>query len=131
MILLGMRKKMKNSLILELSVLGLISVLIASCSEVKTLEPQSQSTRGVFLDRPQPLQLRQICQNHGGAFLEKYLQCEYIHPSVCEDTFGGTFNECGSACRNDPNAEICTKQCVPYCQLRPPKNLQSIEAFDE
>lgn len=45
-------------------------------------------------------------------------ECEGISKDACDD-LGGTYNECASACRNDPNAEICTMQCVIVCQLKP------------
>ncbi len=48
-------------------------------------------------------------------WLEEFNQCEYLSQETCEN-IGGTFNECGSACRNDPTAEMCTMQCVSYCQ---------------
>lgn len=62
------------------------------------------------------LDLKSICQDNGGNWLEEFSQCEYISSTTCSQ-IGGEFNECGSACRNDPNAEICTMQCVPYCDI--------------
>lgn len=38
-----------------------------------------------------------------------------ITQDVCEKA-RGHWNECGSACRNDPDAEVCTLQCVQYCE---------------
>lgn len=35
--------------------------------------------------------------------------------SVCADA-GGTWNECGSACRAEPDAEACILICVQYCE---------------
>ncbi|GEM_PF-3219745 len=34
---------------------------------------------------------------------------------LCENG-GGRWNECASACRNDPDAEVCTLQCVQVCE---------------
>ncbi len=34
---------------------------------------------------------------------------------ACEDA-GGTWNACGSACRNKPNAKMCAQVCVEYCE---------------
>ncbi len=34
---------------------------------------------------------------------------------ACEDA-GGRWNECGSACRNQPDAEACIQVCVAYCE---------------
>lgn len=35
--------------------------------------------------------------------------------AVCENG-GGRWNECASACRNNPEAEACTMQCVQICE---------------
>jgi len=59
------------------------------------------------------------CENNGGTWLEKFKECEYINEEWC-DQKGGTFFECESACRHDPEAEICTMQCVPVCYLEKP-----------
>lgn len=40
--------------------------------------------------------------------------CEGISEEQCQE-IGGTFNECASACRNNPEAEFCTLQCVQVC----------------
>ena len=50
-----------------------------------------------------------------GTFNE-YNECLGLDQNQCL-SLGGEFNECASACRNDPNAEICTLQCVVTCQL--------------
>ncbi|MCH8520235.1 MAG: hypothetical protein LAT82_05780 [Nanoarchaeota archaeon] len=65
----------------------------------------------------QGLNYKSTCENNGGNWLEEFSQCEFSNKAVCEQ-MGGEFIECGSACRNDPNAEICTMQCVPYCDLK-------------
>jgi hypothetical protein len=56
------------------------------------------------------------CRFFGGNWLEEFNECEYISKSWC-DNVNGEFNECGSACRNDADAEICTLQCVPFCKV--------------
>lgn len=63
-----------------------------------------------------PLSLETSCQQNGGTWIEEAKECEYISADWCEAE-GGFFNECGSACRNDPNAEVCTMQCVPVCNF--------------
>lgn len=54
------------------------------------------------------------CEVMQGTPLPQFNQCEYISQDAC-DYLGGEFLECASACRNDPNAEICTLQCVQVC----------------
>ena len=60
--------------------------------------------------------LRGVCENAGGTWLPDSRECEGISRESCENA-GGIFNECASACRNDPDAEICTLQCVLVCQF--------------
>lgn len=56
------------------------------------------------------------CLSFDGNWLPESRECEGMSREQCE-AIGGTFNECASACRNDPTAEICTMQCVIVCQF--------------
>jgi len=56
------------------------------------------------------------CDKEGGNWLAEYDECEYVGRDWCEQQ-NGQFLECESACRHDPDAEFCTLQCVPVCQL--------------
>lgn len=56
------------------------------------------------------------CLTADGTWLPDTRECEWISKEKCEE-LGGTYNECASACRNDPTAEICTMQCVLVCQF--------------
>jgi len=60
--------------------------------------------------------LRDACAFAGGTWLADFSQCEYVDQEWCEYN-GGVFSECESACRNNPEAEVCTLQCVPVCQF--------------
>jgi len=63
------------------------------------------------------VELKEICENTEGAnWVEGYNECEYLSEDDC-NSVSGRFFECGSACRNDPVAEACTMQCVPYCAI--------------
>jgi len=57
-----------------------------------------------------------LCTNIGGNYDQKYKECTGISKDQC-DSIDGTFNECASACRHDPTAQMCTLQCVIVCQL--------------
>lgn len=57
------------------------------------------------------------CSSYNGAYDPQYKECAGISKEQCE-SINGTFNECGSACRHDPTAQVCTMQCVIYCQLK-------------
>jgi hypothetical protein len=58
----------------------------------------------------------QQCTNMNGKYIASANECEGISQEQCTE-LGGTFNECASACRNDPNAQVCTMQCVPVCKF--------------
>ena len=63
-----------------------------------------------------PLNPETQCTVYGGQWLPEFNECEYISEEQCSD-MNGTFKECESACRHDPDAEICTMQCVQVCQV--------------
>jgi len=56
------------------------------------------------------------CMRVEGIWLTQVNECEYMEQSACENA-GGTFNECGSACRHEEDAVVCTLECVPYCDF--------------
>lgn len=60
--------------------------------------------------------LKEGCEGINGTFSEEFKECEHISKENCE-SLGGTFNECESACRNNPEALICTMQCVQVCDF--------------
>ncbi len=60
--------------------------------------------------------LEGACLSFDGNWLEETQECEGMSQEQCS-VLGGTYNECASACRNDPNAEICTMQCVQVCEF--------------
>ena len=57
------------------------------------------------------------CSMIGGTYLPNYGECEGVDQTQCTE-IGGTFDECGSACRHnpDPNA-ACILMCVSVCKL--------------
>lgn len=61
--------------------------------------------------------LRLQCESENGTWINTAKECEGISKQSC-DKLGGTFNECASACRNNPDAEICTMQCVIVCSFK-------------
>ena len=56
------------------------------------------------------------CEAQTGEWIDSAKECVGITKEQCE-AVGGNFNECASACRNDPNAEMCTMQCVLVCEF--------------
>lgn len=70
----------------------------------------------VFAGCTQTTDVYEQCEALGGEALEEFSECEGISQQACED-LGGEFLECESACRNNPEAEICTLQCVAVCSF--------------
>lgn len=58
-----------------------------------------------------------LCMSKGGTWFEKVRECNGVGQNACE-SIGGEFNECASACRNDPAAQVCTMQCVQVCSIK-------------
>lgn len=56
------------------------------------------------------------CITNDGTWVYEANECEGLSKETCED-IGGHFNECASACRNDPDAVVCTQQCVFVCEF--------------
>lgn len=61
---------------------------------------------------------RDLCVDAGGQYLEGegYHECEGVDQIKCNQMYG-TFNDCASACRHDPEAEVCIDVCVPVCEF--------------
>lgn len=62
-------------------------------------------------------QFSEVCQNSGGNWISEFNECENGFDRVSCESLGGEFNECASACRNNPEAEFCTLQCVQVCKF--------------
>ena len=73
-------------------------------------------TDGILIETKKPLLPSEGCVSMGGKFDAKYKECGGISASQCVG-IGGVFNECASACRNNPKAKVCTLQCVQVCQF--------------
>ena len=80
-----------------------LSVLTGCVTEVPV---ESETTKGLQVQ----------CKQLEGIWIDTAQECEGIGKDAC-DSMGGQFNECASACRNDPDAQICTMQCVLVCEF--------------
>lgn len=69
-----------------------------------------------FNDMNNLSEFEKSCISLDGNWIDLANECEYISKNDCE-SLGGNFNECASACRNDPDAEMCTMQCVSVCEF--------------
>ncbi len=54
------------------------------------------------------------CTFAGGTWSEEYKECVEIGSDICTE-MDGTFNECASPCRHNPEAEVCITMCVQVC----------------
>lgn len=57
------------------------------------------------------------CAAQGGTWSAQYKECTGIGETSCK-AIGGTFNECASPCRNDPDAQVCILMCVQVCAFK-------------
>lgn len=79
------------------------------------LQPPFLNMENLPEQRMKPmLQHKESCEAAGGNWLSAYRECEGIGQSWCEQEMG-RWNECASACRHDPDAEMCIMVCVPVC----------------
>jgi hypothetical protein len=98
-----------------------IVIGISACAPKQTNPPLPDSKPPVTNTTPpattEPaIDLATACVSENGKWSAEYKECEGISKATCE-TIGGKFNECASACRHDPKAEICTMQCVLVCEF--------------
>lgn len=111
---------MKKTIVLVLLIALVVGgILLLKESFYKNNEKQINSEMNYIDDSvvgEESPALRDACAFAGGNWLADFSQCEYVDETWCLDN-GGVFSECESACRNNPEAEICTLQCVPVCQL--------------
>ena len=56
------------------------------------------------------------CAENNGKWIEEAKECEGLTKETCEK-LNGSFDDCASACRNNPSTRICTMQCVIVCRF--------------
>ena len=88
---------------------GATDITEGACGDKTAIEDKPAATNGISDHGTD-------CISNQGIWLFQSNECEGIDKATCEK-IGGTFNECASACRNDPKAEVCTMQCVIICQF--------------
>jgi hypothetical protein len=89
-----------------LTFLMVIGVLIGACASPATVTPEKVDSAA----------MEKACADAGGKYLALFNECENVSESSCK-TMGGSFDDCGSACRHLPESVMCTAQCVPVCSL--------------
>jgi hypothetical protein len=76
----------------------------------------TEITQGMCDDSNENINKFDSCLAAGGNALPEFNECEHVSQEIC-DGIGGEFFGCESACRNDPNAQFCTLQCVQVCKF--------------
>jgi hypothetical protein len=100
-----MKQKIFIAIVIVL-VLGLVGTAVFLIKKSKTDTPSDVVVRTMDFD---------YCGVQNGLWINQYKECEGISKEFCQSR-GGYFNECASACRHNPEATICTMQCVPICE---------------
>jgi hypothetical protein len=93
-----------------------IDSLLVLLSQDQSTTPVNTSSSSESVIGANTNHLAKSCVAAGGTWLAEHLECEYISQEWCSEQ-SGNFQECSSACRHQPDAQICTMQCVPVCQL--------------
>jgi hypothetical protein len=85
-------------------------VFVSACASPTTPAPAPT---------PKPVDsaaMEKACTDAAGNYLALFKECENVSSAACT-AMGGTFEECASACRHEPEAAICTAHCVPVCSF--------------
>ncbi len=93
---------------------------IGSCVHASKVSTSTVSTSVSKPSTPTKLSdamAQNLCNSQGGQWAEKVRECLGVNKNVCE-SIGGQFHECASACRNNPEAQVCTMQCVQVCSIK-------------
>jgi hypothetical protein len=104
------RSRRSLMVILALVIVALLALLAAFISnQNKTNTPSDVNT-------DTQLNLIEYCQENNGTWIEEAKECEGLAEAMCEAR-DGVFNDCASACRNNPEQDICTLQCIQVCDF--------------
>lgn len=63
-----------------------------------------------------PRRVLECVASRGSKWIVEANECEWMSEVTCT-SLGGRFEPCESACRNTPNAEVCTMNCVAVCKF--------------
>lgn len=67
-----------------------------------------------FFPKSQKQELKTMCNNYGGIWIEDHNECERISSQNCQN-MGGTYKECESSCRHSETSDFCTLECIEVC----------------
>jgi hypothetical protein len=87
------------------------------CNPENTKEPKCLEFKGEENKDVATQPKTNDCVQNGGTWDGEYSECFGVDKTTCE-SINGQFDECASACRHDPKAEVCTMQCVQVCNVK-------------
>lgn len=87
-----------------------VVLILSSCSRLQNSTNNTNQILERIIDLPA------TCSGLNGTWIEDSKECEGITAQDCTE-LNGVFDDCASACRNDPIAQACTLQCVPVCKF--------------
>jgi len=82
-------------------------------------EETCEATATTSIEQKLIIKNESTCTSNSGTWYSKTNLCEInsLSENECVQK-GGEFNSCASACRNNPDAEVCTLQCVLTCTFK-------------
>ncbi len=69
------------------------------------------------IENTKSINVGKICLKNNWKWIETANECEWISEEICKE-LEWNFNSCASACRNNPEATICTMQCIQVCEFK-------------
>jgi antitoxin component of MazEF toxin-antitoxin module len=103
----------RRSLIVILA-LVIIAVLALLAAVISSQNNTNQNNNDV--NSGTQLNLIEYCESNNGTWIDETKECEGLSEAMCTAR-EGVFNECASACRNNPEQDVCTLQCVIVCDF--------------
>ncbi len=86
------------------------------CEGVRPFETLEECQSACGVENTDQNDLQTECESIDGTWIAEHNECEWMDETTCNQ-LRGTFNECASACRHQPEATICTTNCVQVCSF--------------
>ncbi len=86
------------------------------CEGVRPFETLQECQAACGVEDTDQKDLQTECEDIDGTWIAEYNECEWMDETTCNQ-LEGTFNECASPCRHQPETTICTMNCVQVCSF--------------
>lgn len=127
---MSQRHKLLNNTILIALILIIVGCSSNEAEPSSSMENESSTPINNEVDKTNMSALenaRVTCIESNGKWIDSANECEGISQDICEEN-RGIFESCGSACRNNPDVEVCTMQCMMYCDF---SNLEILNSSNQ